>query len=163
MRNACRAFFFKGLFKRNWSIRITFWQIKGQTDCAWIFMLCSVNTGANGERFSSWWRCDRQRWTLRQWRQNSTPQVHRRVCARAPDYHVIWVLSTKQCCCGWFVLFHFVPTCEIPIKVPLKKNTSMELYLWCWIFFYFCWLMWGLSDAKDSWWLTLLGLFFNFI
>ena len=118
------SLFFKGLFKRNLSTRITFWQIKGQTDCAWIFMLCSVNTGANGERFSSWWRCDRQRWTLRQRRQNSTPQVHRRVCARAPDYHVIPVLSTKQCCCGWFVLFNFVPTCEIPIKVevPLKKK-----------------------------------------
>ena len=37
---------------------------------------------------------------------------------------MIPVLSTKQCCCGWFVLFHFVPTCEIPIKVevPLKKK-----------------------------------------
>ena len=131
MRNAYRALFFKGLFKRNWSTRITFWQIKGQTDCAWIFMLCSVNTGANGECFSSWWRCDRQRWTLRQRRQNSTPQVHRRVCARAPDYHVIPVLSTKQYCCGWFVLFHFVPTCEIPIKVevPLKKKKHGALSL----------------------------------
>ena len=58
---------------------------------------------------------------------------HKSIGESVPEPQIImWSQFCQQnYCCGWFVLFHFVPTCEIPIKVevPLEKKEA-----WSFIF-----------------------------